>query len=111
MLVVRPRASDGLSGLPAVAIVRGDMHRAARVAGAAAAHRHGQPEDPIYPRLDATFFEPARTTLRGRGPARDGAALSFEDAIAYGPSKNQIRRHRLRARPSRQPRYRAGPDD
>ena len=38
-LVVRPFASEGLLGLAAVAAVDGDADRAARLAGAAAAHR------------------------------------------------------------------------
>ena len=42
-LVVLPYASEGLRGLAAVAAVRGDLHRAARLVGAAAAHRYGQP--------------------------------------------------------------------
>jgi hypothetical protein len=77
---------EGLRGLAAVAVVRGDVHRAARLVGAAGAHRFGQPEDPVHARLDATFFDPARTR---HGPdawdaaAREGATLSVEDAIAY----------------------------
>jgi predicted ATPase len=77
---------EGVRGLAAVAVVRGDVHRAARLVGAAGAHRFGQPEDPVHARLDATFFDPARTR---HGPdawdaaARGGATLSVEDAIAY----------------------------
>jgi predicted ATPase/class 3 adenylate cyclase len=85
-LVVRPFAFEGLRGLAAVAAVRGDVHRAARLVGAAAAHRYGEPEDPVDARLDATFFEPARTrcgTDTWDAAACDGATLSFEDAIAY----------------------------
>jgi hypothetical protein len=85
-LVARPYAAEGLRGLAAVAAVRGDAHRAARLVGAAAAHRYGQPEDPVDARLDTAFFDPAR---RQRGPeawdaaARGGGTLTFEDAIAY----------------------------
>jgi predicted ATPase/class 3 adenylate cyclase len=85
-LVVLPFASEGLAGLGGVDVVQGDYHRAARLFGASAAHRYGQPRDPVYDRLDSEFFEPARTRY---GPdawdaaAREGGALSFEEAIAY----------------------------
>jgi predicted ATPase/class 3 adenylate cyclase len=85
-LVVPAVASEGLLGLGAVAAVRGDNDRAAQLSGAAAAHRYGQPESPLDGRLAATFLQPARTR---HGPhawdiaARDGATLTFEDAIAY----------------------------
>ena len=85
-LVVLPAAFEGLGGLAAVAAVRDDLDRAARLCGAAAAHRYGDPENAIDTRLNSTFFEPARTR---RGPeAWDGAvhagsALNFNDAIAY----------------------------
>lgn len=84
-LVVLP-AANGLSGLAAVAAIRDDLDRAARLCGAAAAHRHGDPEDGIDARLRTTFFVPARIRL---GPdawdagVREGSALSFDDAIAY----------------------------
>jgi tetratricopeptide (TPR) repeat protein len=85
-LVVLPAAYEGLGGLAAVAVVRDDLDRAARLCGAAAAHRYGDPENAIDTRLDAAFFEPARTR---RAPeawdaaVRDGSALNFNDAIAY----------------------------
>jgi hypothetical protein len=44
------------------------------------------PEDPLEARLEGAFFEPARTRCRTEAwdaAARDGSALSFEDAIAY----------------------------
>ena len=85
-LVVRPFASEGLRGLAAVAAVRGDVHRAACLVGAAAAHRYGQPDDPVFDRLHTAFFEPARTQRGAHAwdaAARGGGALSFEDAIAY----------------------------
>ena len=70
----------------AIAAVHDDLHRAARLSGAAAAHRYGQPEDALDARLDATFFAPARARCGAdawHDTAREGAALSFEDAIAY----------------------------
>lgn len=73
-------------GLAAVATVADDGHRAARLLGAAATHRAGEPEDPVDARLKATFFEPARTRCgidAWDAALRDGAALSFEDAVAY----------------------------
>jgi predicted ATPase/DNA-binding SARP family transcriptional activator len=85
-LVAVPFASEGLYGLAAVAAVRDDVDRAARLAGAAAAHRYGYAEDAVDARLRANFFEPARK----RSPddawdaaVREGGALSFKDAIAY----------------------------
>jgi hypothetical protein len=85
-LVVLPHASEGLQGLAAVAVVRGDDHRAARLLGAAAEDRHDRPEDPVDTRLDTEFFEPARTRHgvdAWDATAREGGALGFEDAIAY----------------------------
>jgi predicted ATPase/class 3 adenylate cyclase len=85
-LVVRPLAFEGLRGLAAVAVVGGDDTRAAALVGAADAHRYDTPEDPVEARLDGTFFEPACTrcgTDAWNSAAREGSALSFEDAIAY----------------------------
>ncbi|MEA2306377.1 MAG: hypothetical protein QOH43_3657 [Solirubrobacteraceae bacterium] len=85
-LIVRPFASEGLLGLAAVAAADGDVDRAARLAGAAAANAYGQPQDVIGARLDAAFFAPARTRCGDDAWAagrRDGAALSFDEAIAY----------------------------
>jgi hypothetical protein len=84
--VILPFASEGLGGLAAVAAVHDDLHRSARLYGAAVAHRYGQPEDAVDARLEATFFTPARarcTADAWHATAREGAALSFEDAIAY----------------------------
>jgi predicted ATPase/DNA-binding SARP family transcriptional activator len=85
--LVAPRfAGEGLRGLAAVAAVRNDIERAARLAGAAAAHRDNAPQDEVDARLDATFIQPAR---RRQGAdawdaaARDGGTLSFDDAITY----------------------------
>jgi hypothetical protein len=85
-LVDRHFASEGLRGLAAVEAVHGDLHRAARLVGASSAHRYGQAFEAIEARLDATFFETARTrcgTEAWDAAAREGDALSFEDAIAY----------------------------
>ena len=80
--MVPPVASEGLKGLAAV---RGEDDRAARLAGAAAAHRYGEREDAVDARVNASFLKPARSRI-GRDAwdvaAREGAALSFEDAIA-----------------------------
>ena len=84
--VVRPLVFEGLRGLAAVAVVDGDDKRAATLVGAAAAHRYDNVEDQVEARLDETFFEPARTrygTDAWNASAREGSALSFEDAIAY----------------------------
>ena len=56
-LVARPFATEGLLGLAGVAVVRGDVDRAARLVGAAEALR-SEPGDAVHARLDATFFEP-----------------------------------------------------
>jgi predicted ATPase/DNA-binding SARP family transcriptional activator len=79
-------ASEGLSGLAAVAAVHDDLDRAARLSGAASAHRYDKLRDVVNTRLDATFLEPARTrhgTDTWDTAVRDGAALSINDAIAY----------------------------
>ena len=84
-LVVLPVAFEGLRGLAAVAAVDGDDNRAATLVGAAATHRYHQAENPVETRLDETFFEPARArcgTDAWNAAAREGSALSFEDAIA-----------------------------
>jgi hypothetical protein len=85
-LVVRPFASEGLLGLAAVAAARDDADRAARLAGAAHAMHSGQPYAAVEDRLDATFLETARLRHgadRWEAAVREGATLSFEDAIAY----------------------------
>jgi predicted ATPase/class 3 adenylate cyclase len=98
-MVVRTVAFEGLRGLAAVAVVDGDDERAAALVGAADAHRYDQAENPVEARLDETFFEPARARC---GPntwnaaAREGSALSFEDAIAYAleEPRARVRAHR-----------------
>jgi hypothetical protein len=93
-LVVLPVACEGLNGLAAAAAVANDLPRAARLTGAAAAHRYGQPEDPVDARLRANFIEPARTRCRDEewdAAVRVGAALSFQDAIAYALEEPRTR--------------------
>jgi hypothetical protein len=85
-LAAMPFAHEGLLGLAAVAAAHDDVERAARLSGAAEAHRYGQPKDPVDERIDASFFEPARRHCRRDvwdATRRDGAGLSLEDAIAY----------------------------
>lgn len=85
-LVDLPYASEGLRGLAAVAAVRDDLHRAARLVGASAAHRYGQPFEAVEARLDTAFFEAARTSYgveAWNAAADEGGSLSFEGAIAY----------------------------
>jgi predicted ATPase/DNA-binding SARP family transcriptional activator len=85
-------ASEGLSGLAAIAAVQDDLDRAARLSGAATAHRYDQLRDLVNARLDATFVEPARTrhgTDTWDTAVRDGAALSINDAIAYALDEPQ----------------------
>jgi predicted ATPase/DNA-binding SARP family transcriptional activator len=85
-MVVPPVAFEGLRGLAAIAVLDGDDKRAATLAGAAEAHRYDQPEDHVETRLDGAFFEPARARYGAaawNAAAREGSALSLEDAIAY----------------------------
>jgi predicted ATPase/DNA-binding SARP family transcriptional activator len=85
-MVVRPQAYEGLRGMAAIAVVDRADQRAATLVGAADAHRYDNTEDPVVTRLEAAFFEPARTrcgTDAWTSAARAGSALSFEDAVAY----------------------------
>jgi len=85
-MVVRVVVFEGLTGLAAVAVVDGDDERAARLVGAADAHRHERPEDAVDARLEAVFFGPARIrcgTEAWNKAKREGSALGLEDAIAY----------------------------
>jgi len=85
-LRVLPLAAEGLLGLAAIAAARDDPDRAARLVGAAAAHAYGSQQHDLKARLDAAFLDPARMrhgTSAWDAAVRDGAALSFEDAIAY----------------------------
>jgi predicted ATPase/DNA-binding SARP family transcriptional activator len=93
-LVILPIGLEGLVGLAAVAAFRNDLDRAARLAGAAAAHRYGAPHDPVDARLDATLLQPARTrhgTFAWDAAALEGAELNFNDAIAYALDEPQPR--------------------
>jgi len=81
-----PIAAEGLLGLAAVAVVDGDLSQAARLRGAAAAHGYGQQQDDVEARLEAAFFASARTRHGVDAwdtAVREGAQLSFENAIAY----------------------------
>jgi tetratricopeptide (TPR) repeat protein len=85
-MVVRPVLFEGLRGLAAVAVVRGDDKRAATLVSAARAHRYDRPQDSVETRLDETFFKPARARCAADewdSAARAGSALSFDGAIAY----------------------------
>jgi hypothetical protein len=85
-LVARLYARMGILGLAAVAALDGDVHRASRLTGAAIAHAYGEPENPDEARVDATIIQPGRARAGADAwdaAAREGAALSFEDAIDY----------------------------
>jgi hypothetical protein len=85
-LVALAIASEGLLGLAAVAVVDGDLSHAAHLRGAAAAHGFEQQQDDIEARLEAAFFATARTRHGADAwdtAVREGAQLSFENAIAY----------------------------
>jgi len=74
-LIALPIASEGLLGLAAVAVVDGDLGRAARLRGAAAAHCYGQQQarsrrgsTPRSSRPPAAATEPAHgTPLSAKG--------------------------------------------
>jgi predicted ATPase/DNA-binding SARP family transcriptional activator len=84
-LVALPIACEGLLGLAGVAVVDGNLEHAARLRGAATAHRYGLQQDAIEVRLQAAFFASAR---EHHGPnawdvaLRAGAELGWDDAIA-----------------------------
>jgi hypothetical protein len=85
-LVIRPAASRGLAGLAAIATLQDDLDRAARLSGAAGAHRYGDHQDAVDARLRAAFSEPARARIGADAwdaAVHAGAALDFQDAIAY----------------------------
>lgn len=92
-LVVWPIASEGFLGLAAIATVHGDDHGAARLVGAASAHAYGEQQEVIENRLDAAFFRVARGRYGGEtwdAATREGAALSFDDAVAYALDQPQV---------------------
>jgi len=92
-LVVPPAAAGALTGLAAVAAVDNELERAARLAGAAATHRHGDGDDAPVGRLHATVLEPARTRLGADAwdaALREGAALGFHEAIAYALDERRL---------------------
>ena len=86
-MVVRPVAFEGLRGLAAVAAVHGDDQRAATLVGAADAHRYdaarGSASRPGSTRRSSNPPARATATDAWNAAAREGGALSFEDAIAY----------------------------
>jgi hypothetical protein len=86
-LVVPPAASEALTGLAAIAAADNELERAARLAGAAVAHRQAHIQDAAAARLDPSVLVPARTRFGADAwdaLLREGAALSFKQAIAYG---------------------------
>ena len=91
-LVVPLARSQALTGLAAVAAVDDKLERAARLAGAGAAHRSRVPDDPVAARLDATFLEPARTRFGADAwdaAFGEGAALRFNEATIYALDEPQ----------------------
>jgi hypothetical protein len=86
-----------LAGLAAVAAVQGRPERAARLAGAVAAHYGATDDDDVVQlRLEAGFLEPARLRW-GRdtwdAAAREGAVLSLQDAIIYALEQPPVHGH------------------
>ena len=91
-LVVLPAAYKGLDGLAALAALDGDPERAARLHGAAGAHRYGEPENPADVRVRDTFFAPARARHGSEAwdaAERAGSELGFRDAISYALGEPQ----------------------
>jgi hypothetical protein len=102
-LVVPAFAAEGLLGLAAIAADRGDVQRAARLSGAATTHGHDQTDPDIRARLAASFFDPARTRERADAwdaDVREGAALSFDEAIAYALHPPASGRNRTPSQPA-----------
>ena len=66
-LVLRPFVHLALVGLAALDVIYDDIYRAAKLSGAAMAHRYGEPVPADEAKADATFIQPAR--------ARYGAAM------------------------------------
>jgi predicted ATPase/DNA-binding SARP family transcriptional activator len=85
-LAVVSFATEGLGGLAVVAAGREELPRAARLHGAARAHRFGQPLYPVERRFEETVLHPARARLGAEewdAAARDGAAMDLDVAIGY----------------------------
>jgi non-specific serine/threonine protein kinase len=80
---------ETLLGLAALEVARGDTGRAARLAGAAAAHEttvRSLDEDAVWARLHNEFLTPARRRHDTDGwdnAAREGAQLSVPEAIDF----------------------------
>jgi predicted ATPase/class 3 adenylate cyclase len=85
-LVVQPFAHEGLMGLAAVATIDADDDRAARLLGASESLR-SDPVDTVQERLATQFVAPARERHGAEAwdaAEREGRALTFADAVAYG---------------------------
>lgn len=85
-LVIRPFVHLPLMGLATLDATHDDTYRAAKLSGAAMAHRYGEPVPADEARVNATFIQPARARYGADAwdaAAREGAALSFDHAIAY----------------------------
>ena len=98
-VVVPAFSVGGFLGLAGLAALEGEMERAARLAGVAAAQRREPTADAVDRRLEITFLEPARAQHGEEAwdaMAREGATLSFEDAIAYALQEDgeDVRTHR-----------------
>ena len=94
-LVVPLAVAQALTGLAAVAAADARLERAARLAGAGAAHRSRIPDDPVAAKLDATFLEPARTRFGADAwdaAFGEGAALNIDVAIVRGLERPPPRR-------------------
>jgi predicted ATPase/DNA-binding SARP family transcriptional activator len=84
---LRRPVCDALTGLAAIAATANELHRAARLTGAATAHRFGQAIDPVEQRLREHILNPARHrlgALNWEHAHASGRQLSFQDAITFG---------------------------
>jgi hypothetical protein len=84
---------EGLIGLAAAAAARGDLARAGRLVGAAAAHGYELEQPDVEELLEVAFFASARAGLgtEAWNEAREaGAALGFQDAIAEALSDASV---------------------
>jgi predicted ATPase/DNA-binding SARP family transcriptional activator len=86
-------ACDGLVGLAAIAALRGDDDRCARLVGAAKSHRADVQLDEVESRVDNEIVRPARARLGASAwdaAVRAGEALSLDEAIAYALDEPRV---------------------
>jgi predicted ATPase len=79
-------AGEALLGAAAIAADQGRHRRSARLVGAMGAHRYGIHQEDLEETCERRYFADARVRLGAEDwdvAEREGAAMSFEQAIAY----------------------------